>query len=45
MDGWSIAEYAGNALKDFTDSGTQSKGGVYDFGTASGATDRRWAWS
>ncbi len=40
MDGWSIAEYAGNALKDFTDSGTQSKGGVYDFGTASGATDR-----
>jgi autotransporter-associated beta strand protein len=40
MAGWSIAEYSGQALKDFISSSAPTTGGVYDFGTASGATTR-----
>ena len=43
MAGWSIAEYAGQTLNDFISSGATTvgtTGGVYDFGTASGAANR-----
>ena len=40
MAGWSIAEYAGHDLNDFISSAAPTTGGVYDFGTASGAANR-----
>ena len=40
MAGWSIAEYASQTLNDFISSGVTTTGGVYDFGTASGAANR-----
>ncbi len=40
MAGWSIAEYSRQTLSDFISPGVTTTGGVYDFGTASGAANR-----
>ena len=40
MVGWSIAEYSGQDLNDFISSDASTTGGIYDFGTASGAANR-----